>query len=108
MTDLLRVLPNFPLQRFSNLIATIESQGLTTTDLITLDAAEIGKRTHLPLLDIKRLCTAVLDSLHADLGVGTSPTITTTTTTTSRSNKRHPPQPLKISTLDSSLDALLG
>lgn len=31
--------------------------------------ADIGKRTQLPLLDLKRLCNAVLASLHSDLGV---------------------------------------
>lgn len=40
-----------------------------TTDLLTLEAADIGKRTQLPLLDLKRLCKAVLDALHSDLGV---------------------------------------
>ncbi|KAK3985559.1 putative dna repair protein rad57 protein [Cladorrhinum sp. PSN332] len=98
MTDLLRVLPNFPVQRFSNLISAVESQGLTTTDLITLEAAEVGKRTHLPLLEIKRLCAAVLDSLHADLGVGTS-----------SPKPKHPPRhPLRISTLSPPLDAALN
>lgn len=110
MTDLIRVLPNFPVQRFSNLIAAVESQSLTTTDLITLDAAEIGKRTHLPLLDIKRLCTAVLDSLHADLGVSSTPPNT-------KQPHNHPrlkstfttPFPShKISTLDPQIDSALS
>lgn len=39
------------------------------TDLITLEAADIGKRTQLPLLDLKRLCNALLEALHSDLGV---------------------------------------
>lgn len=37
--------------------------------MLTLEVADIGKRTQLPLLDLKRLCNAVLASLHADLGV---------------------------------------
>lgn len=41
----------------------------TITDLLTLEAADIVKRTQLPLLDLKRLCQAVLDTLHSDLGV---------------------------------------
>ncbi|KXX74228.1 DNA repair protein rhp57 [Madurella mycetomatis] len=69
MTDLLRVLPHFPVVQFAGLIPVLERHGLSTSDLLTLDAADIGKRTHLPLLDIKRLCGAVLDALHADLGV---------------------------------------
>ncbi|GAB1313222.1 DNA repair protein rhp57 [Madurella fahalii] len=69
MTDLLRVLPHFPVAQFARLIPVLEKHGLSTSDLLTLDAADIGKRTHLPLLDVKRLCGAVLDALHADLGV---------------------------------------
>ncbi|KAI1765845.1 DNA repair protein RAD57 [Hypoxylon sp. FL1150] len=69
MTDLSRILPDFPVGRFANLLPAIERHGLTTTDLLTLQVADIGKRTQLPLLDIKRLCNAVLDALHVDLGV---------------------------------------
>ncbi|KAK3345197.1 putative RAD57 protein [Neurospora tetraspora] len=69
MTDLLRVLPHFPVGQYANLISALEKVGLTTSDLLTLEAADIGKRTQLPLLDIKRLCAAVLAALHDDLGV---------------------------------------
>ncbi|EAA27958.2 P-loop containing nucleoside triphosphate hydrolase protein [Neurospora crassa] len=69
MTDLLRVLPHFPVAQYASLISTLEKVGLTTSDLLTLEAADIGKRTQLPLLDVKRLCAAVLAALHDDLGV---------------------------------------
>ncbi|KAL2185183.1 hypothetical protein L209DRAFT_773528 [Thermothelomyces heterothallicus CBS 203.75] len=69
MTDLLHVLPHFPAGQFARLIPVLEKHGLSTSDLLTLEAADIGKRTRLPLLDVKRLCSAVLDALHADLGV---------------------------------------
>ncbi|KAI1655769.1 DNA repair protein RAD57 [Daldinia decipiens] len=69
MTDLSRILPDFPIGRYANLLPAIEKHGLTTADLLTLQVPDIGKRTQLPLLDIKRLCTAVLDALHVDLGV---------------------------------------
>ncbi|KAI2625258.1 DNA repair protein RAD57 [Hypomontagnella submonticulosa] len=69
MTDLSRILPDFPIGRFANLLPTIERHGLTTADLLTLQVTDIGKRTQLPLLDIKRLCNAVLEALHVDLGV---------------------------------------
>ncbi|KAH6850870.1 P-loop containing nucleoside triphosphate hydrolase protein [Chaetomium sp. MPI-CAGE-AT-0009] len=69
MTDLLRVLPHFPVGQFARLISVLEKHAISTSDLLTLEAADIGKRTHLPLLDVKRLCGAVLDALHADLGV---------------------------------------
>lgn len=69
MTDLLRVLPHFPVGQFARLIPVLERHAISTSDLLTLEAADIGKRTHLPLLDVKRLCGAVLDALHADLAV---------------------------------------
>ncbi|KAI0181969.1 DNA repair protein RAD57 [Hypoxylon sp. FL1284] len=69
MTDLSRVLPDFPAGRFASLLPAIERHGLTTADLLTLQVPDIGKRTRLPLLDVKRLCNAVVDALHVDLGV---------------------------------------
>ncbi|KAK0705329.1 P-loop containing nucleoside triphosphate hydrolase protein [Lasiosphaeris hirsuta] len=69
MTDLLSVLPHFPVGEYASLIPTLEKHGLSTSDLVTLDAADIGKRTHLPLLNIKRLCNAIIEALHADLSV---------------------------------------
>ncbi|AEO71454.1 uncharacterized protein THITE_116745 [Thermothielavioides terrestris NRRL 8126] len=71
MTDLLSVLPHFPVGQFARLIPALEKHGISTSDLLTLEAADIGKRTHLPLLDVRRLSGAVLDALHADLGVAT-------------------------------------
>ncbi|KAK3387145.1 DNA repair protein RAD57 [Podospora didyma] len=114
MTDLLRVLPHFPSGQFANLISVLEKHGLTTNDLLTLNAADIGKRTQLPLLDLKRLCAAVLNSLHADLGVAPS------SSSSSRSRPAPASAALKntaaslaakwqtISTLDDALDAALG
>ncbi|KAL7624339.1 DNA repair protein rhp57 [Parahypoxylon ruwenzoriense] len=69
MTDLSRILPDFPVSRYANLLPTIEKHQLTTNDLLILHVADICKRTQLPLLDVKRLCAAVLDALHQDLGV---------------------------------------
>ncbi|KAI0513159.1 DNA repair protein RAD57 [Xylaria bambusicola] len=70
MTDLSQVLPDFPVAQYARLLPTIEKNQLTVTDLLTLELTEIGKRTQLPLLDVKRLCNAILAALHADLGVG--------------------------------------
>ncbi|KAK4186074.1 P-loop containing nucleoside triphosphate hydrolase protein [Podospora australis] len=117
MTDILRVLPSFPVEKYARLISVVEAQGLTTTDLLTLNAAEVGKRTQLPLLDIKRLSAAILDALHADLGVALPK---------QPQPPQQPPQPSsndsplrntlpsltpkcsKISTLDPLLDSVLG
>jgi DNA repair protein RAD57 len=105
MTDLLHVLPDFPAARYANLLPALEKNQVTTTDLLTLDVTDLGKRTQLPLLDLKRLCNAVLEALHVDLGV---------------SEKLPRPSALKqpgpnfdktwscISTLDHGLDQALG
>ncbi|TRX92197.1 hypothetical protein FHL15_006812 [Xylaria flabelliformis] len=69
MTDLSQVLPDFPVAQYARLLPAIEKNQLTVTDLLTLELPEIGKRTQLPLLDVKRLCNAILAALHADLGV---------------------------------------
>ncbi|KAI1825726.1 DNA repair protein RAD57 [Xylaria intraflava] len=69
MTDLLQVLPGFPVAQYERLLPAIEKNQLTVTDLLTLAVPDIGKRTRLPLLDIKRFCDAILSALHADLGV---------------------------------------
>ncbi|CAP70713.1 uncharacterized protein PODANS_3_7770 [Podospora anserina S mat+] len=71
MTDLLRVLPEFPVKQFGGLISALESRGYTTADLLTLDPAEIETRTKLP--NVKRLCDAILNALHTDLGVADPP-----------------------------------
>lgn len=68
MTDLARILPHFPTSQYANLMPSLEKHQITTSELLTLEAADIGKRTQLPLLDVKRLCGAILNALHADLG----------------------------------------
>ncbi|KAI1294045.1 DNA repair protein RAD57 [Xylaria venustula] len=70
MSDLSQVLPDFPAAQYARLLPALEKHRLTVTDLLTLELPEIGKRTQLPLLDVKRLCNAILAALHADLGVG--------------------------------------
>lgn len=69
MTDLTTVLPGFPTQQYVRLLPSLEKNLINTADLITLDVTEIAKRAQLPLLDLKRLCNAVLEALHANLGV---------------------------------------
>jgi DNA repair protein RAD57 len=63
MTDLTTVLPGFDIQPYARLIPSLEKNLVTTTDLLTLDAVDIAKRAKLPLLDLKRLCNDVLQSL---------------------------------------------
>ncbi|KAI9158389.1 DNA repair protein rhp57 [Paramyrothecium foliicola] len=67
MTDLLRILPSFPVTRFAALLPAIEQHALTTTDLLALHPADIAKQTGLPILDLKRLVAAIQASLSDDL-----------------------------------------
>jgi DNA repair protein RAD57 len=67
MTDLVQILPNFPHDAYTRLIPSLERNHITTADLITIDVVEIAKRAHLPLLDLKRLCAAVLEALQDGL-----------------------------------------
>jgi DNA repair protein RAD57 len=112
MTDLSIILPGFATQDYVHLIPSLEKSRVTTTDLITLDAVDIAKRAHLPILDIKRLCNAVLQELQCDLGVGRAIDI--------RKESEYSPSVLRktgeqviepwstISTLDDAVDKVLG
>ncbi|KAI0124939.1 DNA repair protein RAD57 [Xylariales sp. AK1849] len=105
MTDLSRILPDFPVARYANLLPTIEKHQVTTSDLLTLHVIDLGKRTQLPLLDLKRLCNAVLEALHVDLGVSDrQPRESSLRQTGDEIAKRWS----TISTLDESLDEALG
>ncbi|UKZ82091.1 hypothetical protein TrVFT333_009875 [Trichoderma virens FT-333] len=67
MTDLLHILPSFPLSAFAALIPTIERHALTTTDLLTTHPADLAKRTQLPIIDLRRFLAAIQASLSDDL-----------------------------------------
>ncbi|KAF6840445.1 DNA repair protein RAD57 [Colletotrichum plurivorum] len=68
MTDLLQLVPDFPVGQFAGLVQVLERHQISTTELLTLDVVDLGKRTQLPLLDVKRLCAAVVDALNRDFG----------------------------------------
>lgn len=113
MTDLARILPYFPTNQYANLIPSLEKHQVTTSELLTLEAADIGKRTQLPLLDVKRLCSAVLAALHADLGVDDRDLDAVLRAgkdvgTDALGEKPQQHQSSKISTLDPVIDELLG
>jgi DNA repair protein RAD57 len=106
MTDLLLILPQFPINQYGNLLHNLEKHQVTTSELLSLDVAEICKRAQLPLLDVKRLCAAVTNALHYDLGVtgeeGNEISIL------QRSSAELISQAGSISTLDEELDLALG
>jgi DNA repair protein RAD57 len=68
MTDLLTTLPSFPTTPYTHLLPSLERSLITTSDLLTLDALEIAKRAQLPILDVKRLASHILETLHDDIG----------------------------------------
>ena len=72
MTDLLHTIPDFPTKPYTHLIPSLEQHLITTTDLLTLDAIEIAKRAHLPVLDVRRLANHVTAALQQQLGLSVS------------------------------------
>jgi DNA repair protein RAD57 len=109
MTDLTAVLPGFPTQQYVRLLPSLEKNLITTADLITLEVTDIAKRAQLPLLDLKRLCNAVLEALHASLGVqDASNGAAGSTSSLRKSGKDILNSWNTISMLDDELDLALG
>lgn len=102
MTDLLHVLPDFETAKYSHLIPSLDKAHITTSDLLTLDAADVAKRAQLPPAEVAKLTEAVLQTLQKDVGVPHS----------SESNATLQDSGLRewqiISTLDDKLDLALG
>ncbi|KEY64596.1 hypothetical protein S7711_09609 [Stachybotrys chartarum IBT 7711] len=69
MTDLLQILPSFPVSRFAALLPSIEKHALSTTELLALHPADVARQTDLPILDLKRFVAAI----HASLADDTRP-----------------------------------
>ncbi|CAK7566468.1 MAG: DNA repair protein rhp57 [Sporothrix epigloea] len=60
MSDFHALLPDFPaVEKYAALLAGLETHRVSLSELLTLDAAEVGKRTRLPLLDLQRFCEEV-------------------------------------------------
>lgn len=74
MTDLLSTLPDFSTAAYSHLIPSLEKNGITVADLLTLDPIEIVKRCPLPLLDVRRFVREVIEALQEDAGIRDVPT----------------------------------
>jgi DNA repair protein RAD57 len=112
MTDLLFVLPAFRTQDYTHLIPSLEKNLITTTDLLSLDAVEIAKRAQLPLLDVKRLCSAVLHELQCTLGVADAAEVHDAATSKEPNLSSTGNQVVEswstVSTLDDAIDAALG
>jgi DNA repair protein RAD57 len=112
MTDLSTVLPGFDTQHYARLIPSLEKNLVTTTDLITLDVVDIAKRAQLPLLDVKRLCNAVLQELQRELDIKQAVNTGKSTHHSPSALRKSGDQVVEtwnvISTLDDALDKALG
>lgn len=110
MTDLLQVVPDFDTRPYSHLLPSLDKALITTSDLLTLEPAQIGKRAQLPTGDLKKLTDAIVAVLHRGLGFGGEEAHRTRFLDTSvNSDSQLPNNGLRcISTLDEKLDAALG
>lgn len=107
--DLLSVLPDFPTKSYSHILPPLERKHISTADLITLDTLEIAKRAHVPPADVRRLSADVVAALHASLGYQQNKEDDQAERKTDHSGKQLDLSRWKtISTLDATLDELLG
>jgi len=68
MSDLLSVLPDFPLTpQTHNIVLSLEKHDITTSDLLTLEQLDISKRTSISLLDLRRFIKEVAKALHSSI-----------------------------------------
>ncbi|KAH8593352.1 P-loop containing nucleoside triphosphate hydrolase protein [Bisporella sp. PMI_857] len=112
MTDLTAVLPDFPTQRYARLLPSLEKNQITVADLLTLDCVEVAKRAQVPLLDVKRLASAILEDLQGILDVNRPEAGINIPRNDAQPLRRSGNDILKswsiISTLDDDLDRALG
>jgi DNA repair protein RAD57 len=107
MTDLTAVLPGFPTHQYVRLLPSLEKNLVTTADLLTLDCVEMAKRAQLPLLDVKRLCNAILEALQESLGISEGKGVQQSSLPR-KTGKDILSSWRTISTLDEDLDRALG
>ena len=118
MTDLPTILPDFLTRPYSHLIPSLERNGITVADLLSLDALEIAKRASLPILDLRRLARDVIGALQDDVGINVTAHSTSDELFSSNSHpdsgrcRRFVPDIVKrwdaISMLDATLDQAIG
>lgn len=70
MTDLLHVLPDFDTRPYTHLLPSLDRALVSTSDLVTLEPADVAKRAQLPPAEVKKLVEAALSALHRQLGFG--------------------------------------
>jgi DNA repair protein RAD57 len=114
MSDLRDVLPDFNAKPYTHLLHSLEKNGITVTDLVSLDPVEIARKCPLPLLDLRRLVTDVIYALQKDLNMldhkqSTSSDLLASTTDHEPTPKTSLGNELTfVKTLDPAIDKLLG
>lgn len=108
MTDLTAVLPAFSTQPYVRLLRSLETNHVTTADLISQDCVEIAKRAQLPLLEVKRLSADILDALQTTLGIKDAGSGAAPNNWLRKSGEEVLKSWGSISTLDDELDLALG
>jgi len=108
MTDLINVLPDFPTSSYSHLLPSLSKKLITTSDLLSLDPSDIAKRAQLPPVEVAKLSAAILEALHNQLGVGGLEDAGVTELKSNTRNGSQKCDAANISTLDESLDNVLG
>lgn len=117
MTDLLHIVPQLDVSQYSHIIPSLEKAAISSNDLLTLDALDLAKRAQVPLVEVRRLAGDVLEGLHSqfenqrhvglqndndNVKIGEDEQ-NNNVAAIDRTHKQ-----LRISTLDSTLDAALG
>lgn len=111
MINLLSVLPDFDVQPYCHILPSLERALVSTADLLTLDALDVAKRAQVPPGEVRKLTTAVLDSLHASaIILHSDKAAANGESETDKQSLEHVvlTGPTAISTLDDALDAALG
>ena len=109
MTDLIAVLPDFPTQSYARILPSLEKNQVTVADLLTQDCTDVAKRAQVPLLDVKRLAAAILQTLQTNLGLTEPGNGEQRSTTVLRKSGTELFNSWNtISTLDDDLDCALG
>ena len=103
MTNLLLVLPDFDVKPYAHILPSLEKALVSCTDLLTLDAFDVAKRSQVPPAEVRKLAEAVLESLHA----GIIDSDQRESEDVEGPTKRRTLQSVVISTLDDQLDSAL-
>ena len=110
MTNLLPLLPAFDVRPYTHILPSLEKALVSTADLLTLDARDVAKRAQVPPGEVKKLASALLEGLHAELVGSNALQRNGVFDAGSGAGPNHPGlrSPDAISTLDDHLDGSLG